>query len=112
MIADLQSERMDEQRAQLPGLANRRQPATAAAAAASSTHHVSHNSSEQQQQSSNNHALVHKFKSTASPFVPKRVPKTSKMTAPDDDAFLDFLIRCQVMKRRCLILFNIRLCVQ
>lgn len=38
MIADLQSERMDEQRAQLPGLVScRRSPAVAAGAA-----HVSH----------------------------------------------------------------------
>lgn len=67
MIADLQSERMDEQRAQLPGLVSRR----------------SGGGDSSQQAPLNSSTNV------------SNLPSNNSLPAPDD-AFLDMLIRCQV----------------
>lgn len=77
MIADLQSERMDEQRAQLPGLVNRRSVGTSSK---SSTAATTTNSS-----------------SSAPPNVSHKPTYIQRLLpAPDDDSFIDMLIRCQV----------------
>lgn len=68
MIADLQSERMDEQRAQLPGLVTRRSGGAASGSAAAS--------------GSNSVSIS---------------ARSNKNVPAPDDAFLDMLMRCQVI---------------
>lgn len=70
MIADLQSERMDEQRAQLPGLVTRRSGGSASVTNAASGDTTSNN-------------------------VSISAQSNKSLPAPDD-AFLDMLMRCQV----------------
>lgn len=87
MIADLQSERMDEQRAQLPGLVSRRvQPAATAAAAVLPNVSQNHKIPEPPLHSDLHRNSIH------AALLSLRVAQTSSM----DDAFLDMLIRCQV----------------
>lgn len=97
MIADLQSERMDEQRAQLPGLVSRRgQPATTAASAAAAAAAVSN--------VSQNNLIFSPYTAicTAIPNTLLFCHCWVEQTSPMDDAFLDMLMRCQV---KCALSF-------
>lgn len=85
MIADLQSERMDEQRAQLPGLVTRRTGASPASAAAGSSNATSHRSAASNVSQIQSKLLGHQ--------------------PAADDAFIDMLMRCQV--NRHLIILRI-----
>lgn len=78
MIADLQSERMDEQRAQLPGVAGRRPTPNGTASGSSKSSAVANSHVSQPQLHLRRHQLP----------------------AASDDAFLDMLIRCQVNRRK------------
>lgn len=107
MIADLQCERMDEQRAQLPGLvvgSRRPTPAASAAnnaAAAPIDAHVSTptpNTTAKQQPQQHQHTkttLVGRESSPRHQRPAAAVASQSLRDAPDD-AFLEMLIRCQV----------------
>lgn len=82
MIADLQSERMDEQRAQLPGLVTRgsRGPPPTSNAAATTSNVSQANAS------------------------PRSARTFSRNNTAHDDAFLDMLMRLQVMHRTSSII--------
>lgn len=85
MIADLQSERMDEQRAQLPGVAGRRPTQNGAASGTTSKSSV-----------------------TTSHVSQPQLHMRSHLPAASDDAFLDMLIRCQVNRRKSRDSYRIR----